>query len=288
MLGKSARESAIHVAAAATRAGWGDGGGEILDLGTRAATLSTIASIDAISAVVHIGHPAQPDPDLERLLLTGDDALIITDSVSIEPQWVLAARSAESSGMVIVDEAGMRDCRGELRALGLAPRVVPSPTTMEQRVALAVEGDYLLVERDVIPRGFSEVAASARLARLPALWFGLLEASAGLPAFSAPAQVWLAVGPQEDHEGSLLATLSVFADHGVDLQHLRSARSTVGPHVFLSSFAISSSTQLRALLDTLEDRSVEYRILAVIPGDFRSEGPDAITPVWDNDLYTRR
>lgn len=83
MLGKSARESTIHAAQAAQSAQWARAGDELLDLGSRASTLSTIASIEAISAVVHIGHPAQPDPELERLLLTGDDALIITAAVHI-------------------------------------------------------------------------------------------------------------------------------------------------------------------------------------------------------------
>ncbi|ACV08459.1 ACT domain-containing protein [Jonesia denitrificans] len=288
MLGKSARESTIHAAQAAQSAQWARAGDELLDLGSRASTLSTIASIEAISAVVHIGHPAQPDPELERLLLTGDDALIITAAVHITPQWVLAARSESTSGTVLADEAGMRDCRTELRALGLVPQVVPTHMPMAERVAIAGPDDLLLVERAMIPVGYTEIALSSRLRDLSELWYGLLEASRGLPSFSDPAQIWLAFGPQEDHEGSLLSTLTVFADHSVDLQHLRSARAASGTHVFLSSFGIPSSTHLRGLLDTLEGRGIDYRILAVIPGTQHPHGPDAINPVWDNELYTRR
>ena len=71
MLGRSERESGAQALLAATAAGWVDGDPTeaLLDLGSTTATLSTVASIDALAAVVHLGHPAQPSHELERALL---------------------------------------------------------------------------------------------------------------------------------------------------------------------------------------------------------------------------
>jgi len=274
MLGKSERESAQHARLAAQTAGWDDGDSVLLDLGSRTATLATIAAIDAISAVVHIGHPAQPDPELERLLLASDNALIVTHAASIESQWTLVARSTETNGTAVIDEAGMRDCRHVLRSLGITPHVIASSTSVEDRVELAGEHGMIVLERSLVPQGFQELEAASQLSKLPALWYGLLQTADVLPEFEEASQVWLAVGPHQDHKGSLLATLNVFATHGIDLQHLRSQRSTSGPAVFLTSFGISGSTGLKALLGELSSNNVQYRVLAVLPGSLfvRSRG----------------
>src|SRR5699024_2240569 len=110
-----------------------------LDLGAQSVMLATIAEIDGISAVVHIGHPAQPLPELERLLLSAPGTLMLTSAVAVESQWTLVYRGKEHSGVVIADEAGMRDTRYALRSLGLTPHVVQTPMSIEARVELAGE-----------------------------------------------------------------------------------------------------------------------------------------------------
>ncbi|WP_435299554.1 hypothetical protein [Timonella sp. A28] len=280
MLGRSERESAVHALMAAERGGWTQGDSVLLDLGARSTTLSTIAALDAISAVVHIGHPAQPLPDLERLLLAADNSLVITSASSIESQWTLVSRSQESSTHAIIDESGMRDCRYVLRTLGIAPHVVPTSMSVEERAELAGEHGMLVIERSVIPAGFIELPDSYKFAEVPALWYGLVQKKTELPSFTEEAQVWLAFGPHEDHQGSLLATLSVFAEQGIDLQHLRSQRSAQGPHIFLSSFGVTRAQQLNALLGELTQREVQHRVLAVLQGSHFVPGPDALTPVW--------
>lgn len=283
MLGTSERESAVHAGLAAQKGGWDHGDTVLLELGSRTATLATIAAIDGISAVVHIGHPSQPDPDLERRLLSADNALVLTAAVAIEPQWVLVGRSQESSGAAIIDEAGMRDCRHILRTLGITPQVVPATTSIEDREVLAGEHGMLVIERPRIPVGFSELDGSALFASaVQPLWYGLLETADSLYDFSEQSQIWLAFGPDADHEGSLVVTLNVFAEHGIDLQHLRSQRSTLGPHVFLSSFAVGNSSILRKLLAQLSAQNVQYRIIGILPDTQFVPGPDALAPVWSN------
>lgn len=280
MLGKSERESLVHAQLAAQRAGWTGGDTVMLDLGARSTTLATIAAIDGISAVVHIGHPAQPLPELERLLLSSANSLIFTAAVPVESQWTLVSRSAEVSGTAIIDEAGMRDCRAVLRSIGLEPHVVPTPMSVAERAEIAGEHGVLVIEKQRVPDGFTPLPDSYRLNELPPLWYGLLETVETLEDFASESQVWLAFGPAEDYKGSLLTTLQVFAEHGVDLQHLRSQRSQSGPHVFLSSFGVPDSHNLRGLLAELSARRVAYRVLAVLDGSHFVPGPDALVPVW--------
>lgn len=282
MLGISERESAVHAQLAADKGGWGSGDSVMLELGSRTATLATIASIDAISAVVHIGHPAQPDPELERRLLTADNSLVLTHAVSVAPEWIMIGRSQESSGTAVIDEAGMRDCRHVLRALGITPQVVSTTMSIEDRCELAGEHGMLVIERSRIPQGYSELDDSGLLAKVPPVWYGLLETADVLFDFDRPTQIWLAFGPDADHKGSLLVTLSVFAELGIDLQHLRSQRSTFGPHVFLSSFQVGDSTVLRRLLAQLSAQDVQYRIVGILDGEDFVPGPDALEPVWSN------
>jgi hypothetical protein len=280
MLGKSGRESGPHARLAAEVGGWGVGDGQMLDLGSTTATLATVASIANLSAVVHIGHPAQPDPDLARVLLSSDRSLLLTAAVAVPSQWAWVGRTADANGAAVVDEAGMRDCRHVLRAMGVSPRLVPTSTSVAERTSLAGESGTLVVERSAIPAGYQELTGSARLREVPLVWYGLLETHDHLREFDQPSQVWLAFGPHDDHRGSLQQTLGVFSDAGIDLQHLRSQRSQAGPHVFLSSFTCPDAARLRALLAELDGRGVEHRVLAVLGGQQFVPGPDALTPVW--------
>lgn len=284
MLGKSGRESGAHARLAAEIGNWSANDNDLLDLGAQSVMLATIAEIEGISAVVHIGHPAQPLPELERLLLSAPSTLMLTAAVAVDSQWALVYRGKEHSGVVIVDEAGMRDTRYTLRTLGLSPHVVQTPMPIDERVELAGEFDALVVERDSVPAGYIEHPDSARLGELPVIWYGLLETVTELPNFAAPAQIWLAFGPEQDHRGSLQSILQVFADHDVDLQHLRSQRSTAGSHIFLSSFGLDNSANLRSLVLDLEARGVENRVLGVFGGKHFVPGPDALAPVWSAKL----
>lgn len=293
MLGRTTRESSAHAASAARQAGWSgvaagspvpsavqDESDELLDLGTTTQALDTVASIDDLAAVVHLGHPEQPSPTLEQALLAGDAALLVTAAVPVRPQWVWVAPPGVVGGQVVVDEAGMRDCAHALRAVGVSPRLVPTATPVDERAALAGEHGSLVVERTRVPAGWLEVPGSERLAEQAPVWYGLLEACQAWPRFDGAAQVWLAFGPSDDHRGSLRQTLGVLADAGVDLQHLRSHPSTYGPHVFLTSFRCPEVSVLDALVAELDARSVAHRTLAVLPGERFEPGPDALTPRW--------
>ncbi|MEV0892687.1 hypothetical protein [Promicromonospora sp. MEB111] len=278
MLGRSERESPAHAVLAARMAGWNDPV-ELLDLGTTADTLATVASIEALAAVVHLGHPEHPAPGLERALLEGASSLIVTSAVAVPGQWVWVGANA-TVGQVVIDEAGMRDCAGVLRGLGVSPRLVPTRTSVEERIALAGEGGSLVIERSRVPSGFAELPDSPALAEGGPVWYGLLESRDDWPPFTEPAQVWLAFGPADDHLGSLQPTLAVIADAGLDLDHLRSQPSSGGPHVFFASFSCPTSRTLSVLVDSLTERGVAHRTLAVLPGEAFVPGPDALTPRW--------
>lgn len=280
MLGKSARESGPHARRAAVEGGWAAPEVELLDLGSTTAMLSTVAALGALSAVVHIGHPAQPNPELERALLSSSQTLLLTQAVPVVSEWTWVGRTAEATGAAIVDESGMRDCRHVLRSMGVSPHLVPTTTSMAERIALAGEHGTLVVERSVVPVGFQELAGSERLREVPLVWYGLLETHDAIEPFDSVAQVWLAFGPHDDHRGSLQESLGVFAAAGIDLQHLRSQRSQAGPHVFLTSFTCSDSTVLTGVLNEFGTRGVDYRVLAVLTGQEFIPGPDALTPVW--------
>ncbi|GAA1972690.1 hypothetical protein GCM10009718_05730 [Isoptericola halotolerans] len=293
MLGRTTRESPAHAALAAHEAGWSgiapgsvvmsavrDESGELLDLGTTAQALDTVASIDDLAAVVHVGHPEQPSPALEQALLAGDPTLIVTAAVPVRPQWVWVAPPGVVGGQVVVDEAGMRDCADLLRTMGVSPRLVPTSTPVGERAVLAGEHGSLVVERSRVPDGWVEVPGSDRVAAQGPVWYGLLQAARAWPRFDGSAQVWLAFGPSDDHRGSLRQTLGVLADAGVDLQHLRSHPSTSGPHVFLTSFRCPEVAVLDALVSELDARSVAHRTLAVLPGDRFAPGPDGLRPRW--------
>lgn len=278
MLGRSERESPAHAVLAARMAGWADPV-ELLDLGTTTDTLATVASIEGLTAVVHLGHPEHPAPGIERALLEGGSSLILTAAVAVPSQWVWVGAGA-TGGQVVIDEAGLRDCAGVLRGLGASPRLVPTRTTVDERIALAGDGGSLVLERSRVPAGFVELPDSAALAAGGPVWYGLLESRADWPAFAAPAQVWLAFGPADDHRGSLQPTLGVIADAGLDLDHLRSQPSTGGPHVFFTSFSCPASDTLRDLVAALTEQGVAHRTLAVLPGEAFVPGPDTLTPRW--------
>ncbi|MGC5167284.1 hypothetical protein [Luteimicrobium sp. DT211] len=283
VLGRSERESGPHARAAARAVGWGDGG-DLLDLGGTTTTLETVSQLADLAAVVYLDHPQQPGPELERALLAAPANVVVTASVGVAREWAWVGREGgrvtAPPGAVVVDEAGMRDCRHRLRALGASPRLVPTRTPAAERIALAGPAGTLLVERSAIPDGFAELPESGRLADPTPLWYGLVTSGRGPEPFDLPAQVWLAFGPRDDHRGSLQHTLGVVADAGIDLQHLRSHRSHEGAHVFFSSFSCPSSDVLDALTAELEGRAVAHRVLAVLPGASFEPGPVALTPRW--------
>lgn len=291
MLGRTERESSAHAALAAHLGGWTgiaatstvrppDGPVELLDLGPSTDALATVASIDDLAAVVHLGHPEQPAPELEEVLLAGDASLIVTAAVPVPPQWVWVGPPDAAAGAVVVDEAGLRDCRDVLRTMGVSARLVPTRTPVEERLAIAGPAGSLVLERSRVPAGLVELAGSERLGRRAPVWYGLLEARDDWPPFDAPAQVWLAFGPYDDHRGSLQPTLTVIADAGIDLQHLRSQPSARGPHVFYTSFSCPRVEVLDALVAQLDARGIAHRTLAVLPGERFVPGPDALTPRW--------
>ncbi|QJW37324.1 hypothetical protein [Cellulosimicrobium protaetiae] len=296
MLGRSERESGAQALLAATSAGWSAGepaeaGPDVqalLDLGSTTATLSTVASIDGLAAVVHLGHPAQPSHELERALLAGPPSLVLTGATAVPAQWVWVGRSAsarELTGHVVVDEAGMRDRRHVLRTMGVSPSLVPTRTSLEDRVALAGPDGSLVVERSVAEGtlaalGYAELSGSELLGEGAPVWYGLLESREKAPRVEGVAQVWLAFGPRDDHRGSLQETLSLVARAGIDLQHLRSHRSQAGPHIFFCAFSCPDAETLDGLVGGFAERGVAHRVLAVLPGQEFVPGPDALEPRW--------
>ncbi len=300
MLGRSERESGPHALLAATAAGWVEGGpaeaDALLDLGSTTATLSTVASIEGLAAVVHVGHPAQPSHDLERALLAAPPSLVLTSAVAVPAPWVWVGRSAraeDAAGPVVVDEAGMRDRRHALRAMGMTPQLVPSRMPLEQRLALAGADGTLVLERSVVASlppglGLVELPGSDRLTDGPPVWYGLLESRDAAPRAEGAAQVWLAFGPHDDHRGSLQQTLGLVAAAGIDLQHLRSHRSSAGPHIFFSAFSCPDADVLSGLVRDFDERGVSHRVLAVLPGHEFVPGPDALEPRWSATALERR
>jgi hypothetical protein len=295
MLGRTEHESPAHAAAAAAQAGWSGVTGvttgpapgvvdelaELLDLGSTSDTLATVASIADLGAVVHLGHPEQPSPVLEEALLAGDPSLIVTAAVPVHPQWVwVAPAGAAAGGQVVIDEAGLRDCRDRLRGMGVSPRLVPTRTPVEERAAIAGPSGSLVVERARVPAGWAELPGSEHLSDDGSVWYGLLDSRDSWPAFDEPAQVWLAVGPSDDHRGSLQHTLAVLSDAGVDLQHLRSHPSTLGPHVFFTSFRCPDVGVLDGLVTELDSRGVAHRTLSVVAAGTLVPGPRLLAPRW--------
>lgn len=292
MLGRSERESGAQALLAATAAGWVEGdpaeADALLDLGSTTATLSTVASIDGLSAVVHLGHPAQPSHELERALLAAPPSLVLTGASAVPAQWVWVGRSGAArdlTGHVVVDEAGMRDRRHVLRTMGVSPSLVPTRTSLEERIALAGPDGSLVVERSVAAGplaalGYAELAGSEVLGDGAPVWYGLLESRDAVPRAEGVAQVWLAFGPRDDHRGSLQETLALVAQAGIDLQHLRSHRSQAGPHIFFCAFSCPDAGTLDGLLGGFAERGVAHRLLAVLPGQEFVPGPDALAPRW--------
>ena len=281
MLGRSGRESGAIAHLAATLGGWRDEDDEdLLDLGTTTQALMTIGSIDDLAAVLHIGHPSQPAHSLEQRLLQSPASVMLTAAVAVPPSWAWVGRRADARGTLIIDDAGIRDCRDALRDLGLSPHLVPSTTSLEQRLALAGPDGSLVIERSRIPAGYVELTASSLLPSEP-VWYGLARAvGTGAVTVAQPAQVWLAFGPSDDHLGSLGETLRTVAAAGFDLQHLRSQRSGAGPHVFYTSFACADPEAFTLLLAEFDARGVRHRVLAVLPGSSFVPGPDPVEPQW--------
>lgn len=280
MLGHSERESGAHALVAASIGGWAPDCEPLLDLGSMTATLSTVANLAGLAGVVHLGHPAQPSHELERALLGGPTSLVLTAAVAVSAEWVWVGRSTDSTGSVVIDEAGMRDRRHILRGMGASPRLVPTRTTLAERIAVAGETGSLVLERSRVPAGWVELPGSSRLTAGAPVWYGLVESRTRAPEVTGVGQVWLAFGPGKDHRGSLQETLGLFADSGVDLQHLRSHRSVAGPHFFFTAFSCDSAAALAQLTGTLGSRGVAHRVLAVLPGGDFPVGPEALDPQW--------
>ena len=295
MLGRIESESPAHAALAAQQGRWSgvvtpDGAApasaapqelvELLDLGGATDTLATVASIADLAAVVHLGHPEQPAPGIEEALLAGDPSLMLTAATAVRTQWAWVGEAQSTGGAVVIDEAGLRDCRDVLRALGVSPRLVPARTPVEERLAIAGPGGSLILERPRVPAGLVDLPGSERLAALAPVWYGLLESRAVWPRFAGTAQVWLAFGPYDDYRGSLQPTLAVIAEAGVDLQHLRSHPSDLGPHVFFTSFLCPQVEVLDRLVANLDSRGIAHRTLAVLPGSGFVPGPTGLSPRW--------
>lgn len=285
MLGRTERESGTHARLAAQIGTWDttanlDEPSDLLNLGSLTTTLATVSQIAGLSAVMYIGHPSQPAHDLERALLANDVDLMVSSAVAVTPEWTWVGRKAEATGNVVVDEAGMRDCRHVLRSMGASLQLVPSKTTIAERIEIAGANGSLLIERSLIPAAFQEIPGSDRLNQGAPVWYGLVGEASGWSSFSEPAQVWLAFGPRTDHEGSLKESLGVFEHTGIDLKHLRSEQSVSGPHVFFTAFSCADSKRLDEVLGEFAQRGVSHRVLAVLPGQEFQPGPDGITPQW--------
>ena len=182
---------------------------------------------------------------------------------------------------VVLDEVALRDCRPALDTLGLTPHVVAQHTPVAQRVKIAAaDSSALLLEQDRIPEGFTTLASPAELGGPKHLWYGLCQSSTALPEFSSPRQVWLALGPSRDASGSLHDILGLVAAAGIDLQHIRSANDTAGPHVFFLSFVCDSEKTLRNLGQSLSAAGVRHRVLAAIAGAGDDHGPSQVTARW--------
>jgi len=279
MLGRSSRESGEVARLAARLAGWSHDDEDLLDLGSTSQALMTIGSIDDLAAVLHLGHPAQPDHPLEQRLLESVPSVVLTAAVAVPPSWTWVGRQEDARGTVVVDDAGVRDCRGTLRDLGLSPHLVPSSTPVAERLALAGPDGSLVIERSRVPDGYVELPAAGLLPREP-VWYGLAERRPGRSSVTEPSQVWLALGPSDDHRGSLGASLRTIAEAGFDLQHLRSQRSAAGPHVFYTSFSCPDPEAFERLRTELAGRQVRHRVLAVLPGTSFVPGPDPVEPQW--------
>ncbi|MCL1899001.1 MAG: hypothetical protein FWG11_00510 [Promicromonosporaceae bacterium] len=290
MLGRTSRESPVHAAAAARSGAWsalppGDGDelieiDELLDLGSTRQTLATVAAVDDLAAVVHLGHPEQPAELLEASLLSADHSLGVVAAQPVAAEWTLVARPGASGLSVTVDEAGLRDCGEILRSGGLLPQVVPGRMSAAQRLQVAGPDGSLLLESSRVPAGLVELPFSAQLKALPPIWFGLLGSRQAPPAFAQTSQVWLALGPSDDRRGSLRSTLTIFADTGLDLQHLRSHPASGGPHVFFSSFSCPGSGVLATLVAELDAANIANRVLAVLPGENFLPGPKGLEARW--------
>ncbi len=281
MLGRITRESATNAWRAALDAGWVTDETGLLDLGSTTLTLSTVGSIANLSAVINIGHPSRPDPALERALLSSPPGVQLTDARGVEAEWVWVGSSANATGHTVVDEAGMRDCRHQLRAMGVLPHLVPTTMSIEERIALAGPDGMLVIERAQVPAGFQEIVGSNRLGHHP-LWYGHV-ARVSCPEVIGPSRIWLAFGPTSDHRGSLHAVLGSIAQVGFDLVHLRSHPTGAGPHAFFCAFDCNSAADLAALTKTFDDLNVSHRVLAVLPETGYYPDPSAVEPVWHSN-----
>lgn len=278
MLGRISRESASTAWNAARTAGWLTDETGLLDLGSTTSTLSTVGSIDHLGAVVHIGHPSRPDPELEHALLSSPTGVQLVAAQVVQTDWVWVGQTTGASGHTVVDEAGMRDCRHLLRSMGVNPHLVPTTMTIEDRIQLAGPDGMLLVERSRVPENYVEISGSAGLGDNP-LWYGLAVRRSGI-SVTEPSRVWLAFGPTADHRGSLHAVLGSIADVGFDLVHLRSHPTHDGPHVFFCAFDTDAAASLAALLGMFAQLDVAYRVLAVFPNVVATPDPSALEPKW--------
>lgn len=297
MLGRVERESPVHAALAAALGGWSatdplDAGSwdsapasdeELLDLGGLTDTLATIAVMGDLAAVVQIGNPAAPEPVIEDYLLRGPANLMVVAAEAVPAQWVWVGGAG---GVVVVDEAGLRDCREHLRNLGNPLRLVPAQATVAERMAAAGPDGSMVIERDRAPQNWTLIAEPEEITGSALLWYGLIDSYESLPQFDDVAQVWLAFGPSGDYRGSLRETLGEFANLGLDLTHLRSQREASGPdgeprpHHFFTAFSCPNSAVLQALITALHKNQVRHRVLAIIPGQNFQPEPLGLTPRW--------
>ncbi|GAA2515395.1 hypothetical protein [Rarobacter incanus] len=278
MLGRTSRESASTAWRAAVEGGWLVDETGLLDLGSTTATLQTVGSIAHLAAVVHIGNPSRPDPNLEHALLSSPAGVRIVAARSVPSSWAWVGQSAAASGHTVVDEAGMRDCRHTLRAMGVHPHLVPTAMPVDDRIALAGVDGLLVVERDNVPAGYVDIPGSDQLGGRPQ-WYGLVRRD-GEVRVTEPSRIWLAFGPTADHRGSLHSVLGSVADVGLNLVHLRSHPTHDGPHVFFCAFDVSAAAELDALVGAFRAMEVSHRVIAVLPRVVATPDPSALEPVW--------
>ncbi len=277
MIGRCDHESAEHAAAAARAGGWHAEPLPLLNLGSLEATLHSVGYLEGLDAVIRLGQPHQPDVQLEQALLASPRGVGITDARAVLTEWTWVSRSGQVSAL-LVDDVGYRDCRAALEALGLPVRVVPVGTSMAERISLSGSTGSLLVERSLVPAGWSETGSGIDWNRT--IWFGLCGRTADPVSLELPKVLWLSFAPVQDHRGSLGGILEILGSLGFDLVHLRSFELRPGYHIFFSAFVCERSDALANLERAFTDGGIHYRILAAIDQPVAPDASQGLAPVW--------
>lgn len=286
MLGRLSDESGVHAAVAAQQLGLAlDEGLHPASIGTLDQALETVARIADVGLIVRIGHPAQPDADLENSLIRQRPGVVLSSATQVARQWVWVGRQdaapGGSGGVVVVDERAYEDLSGRLAKTGLAVRLVPAGASMNDRIRVAGSRATMIIEAAAVPEGWHVLPGSQELTQGPDIWFGQVIRYADVPADHGRAIIWLVFGPDREHTGSLREVLSVFADQQIDLKHIRSGKAPGGQHAFFTAFQVSSGEAVAHLRAALEQANVAHRVLAVIPNATLDAEEEELTLRWD-------